>query len=63
MDPDILAYYDRKPETDRLASGPGVIERVRTRHILRRVLPPPPGRVLDVGGATGVAVGATELAS
>ncbi|MCW6010358.1 methyltransferase domain-containing protein [Micromonospora sp. CPCC 205371] len=54
MDPDILTYYDRRPETDRLASGPGVIERVRTQHILRRVLPPPPARVLDVGGATGV---------
>jgi SAM-dependent methyltransferase len=54
MDPDILAYYDRKPETDRLAAGPGLIERVRTQHILRRVLPPPPARVLDVGGATGV---------
>lgn len=53
MDPEILAYYDRGLEADRLAAGQGYLELLRTRDILRRVLPPPPARVLDVGGATG----------
>ncbi len=32
----------------------GRLEFLRTQELLRRWLPPPPGRVLDVGGATGV---------
>jgi hypothetical protein len=41
MEPEIHAYYGRGREDDRLATGQGV-------------LPDPPARVLDVGGATGV---------
>ncbi|MEJ3744358.1 class I SAM-dependent methyltransferase [Actinomycetes bacterium KLBMP 9797] len=51
---EILAYYDLDKEGERLSVGQGLIERLRTQDILRRVLPPPPGRVVDVGGATGV---------
>ncbi|HEX2772375.1 MAG TPA: methyltransferase domain-containing protein [Micromonosporaceae bacterium] len=53
MDAEILAYYELGGEVDRLSAGQGVIERVRTQDILRRVLPVAPARVVDVGGATG----------
>jgi SAM-dependent methyltransferase len=53
MDAEIMAYYELGGETDRLGAGQGLIERVRTQDIIRRVLPPAPARVLDVGGATG----------
>src|SRR5262245_13454542 len=51
---EVLAYYDRFPEESRLDMGPSVLERVRTQEIFARVLPPPPARVVDVGGAAGV---------
>lgn len=41
-------------EEDRLLKGVGRIEFLRTQEVLRRHLPRPPARVLDVGGATGV---------
>jgi SAM-dependent methyltransferase len=44
-------------ETTRLTAGNGRLEFLRTRDILRRVLPSPPAQVLDVGGATGVYAG------
>jgi ubiquinone/menaquinone biosynthesis C-methylase UbiE len=50
---DVLAYYDRYPEEERLSSGAFQLEFERTRQILTRVLPKPPARVLDVGGAAG----------
>ena len=34
--------------------GPCRLERARTQEILLRVLPPPPARIVDVGGAAGV---------
>jgi hypothetical protein len=52
--PEILAYYNRGGETTRLSAGGGRLEYLRTLDILGRVLPPPPARILDVGGATGV---------
>lgn len=48
-----MAYYARGGETSRLHDGQGYLELVRTQDILRRVLPAPPARVIDVGGATG----------
>jgi SAM-dependent methyltransferase len=57
MEREIHAYYDRGGEADRLATGQGVLERLGTQDILGRVLPAPPARVLDVGGATGVYAG------
>ena len=50
---DVLAYYDRYAEEDRLSSGAFQLEFERTKQILTRVLPMPPARVLDVGGAAG----------
>ncbi len=54
-DPMIQAFYrDRYDEDQRLVrSGHGRLEFARTQELLRRHLPPPPGRILDVGGGTG----------
>jgi ubiquinone/menaquinone biosynthesis C-methylase UbiE len=51
--PEVAAYYDRYPEESRLSSGASRLEFERTKEILKRVLPKPPGRVIDVGGAAG----------
>ncbi|MEU4245553.1 methyltransferase domain-containing protein [Actinoplanes sp. NPDC026619] len=50
----ISPYYERGGEADRLNTGGGRLEFLRTRDVLRRVLPAAPARVLDVGGGTGV---------
>jgi ubiquinone/menaquinone biosynthesis C-methylase UbiE len=52
LDPDVVAYYDRGRERARLETS-GRLEYLRTRELLGRFLPPPPARVLDVGGAAG----------
>jgi SAM-dependent methyltransferase len=52
--PEIREYYERGGELDRLTEGAGRLEFLRTWDILARVLPGPPARILDVGGATGV---------
>src|SRR5438132_12526175 len=49
----ILAHYATGYEAQRLLSGPGQLERVRTEELLTRYLPAPPARVLDVGGGPG----------
>ncbi|MFI9597462.1 class I SAM-dependent methyltransferase [Nonomuraea sp. NPDC052265] len=51
---EVLAYYAQGLEHDRLREGRGRLEFWRTQDVLRRTLPPPPARVLDVGGGTGV---------
>ena len=53
IDPDMLAYYERGKERARLTATPS-LELLRTQALLERLLPPPPGRVLDVGGGAGV---------
>ena len=50
----IGGYYARGGELDRLAGGRGRLEFLRTQDVLRRLLPPGPARVLDVGGGAGV---------
>jgi ubiquinone/menaquinone biosynthesis C-methylase UbiE len=52
--PEILGYYDKGQEEQRSTVSLGRLERIRTWEILERVLPPPPSRLLDVGGGTGV---------
>jgi SAM-dependent methyltransferase len=52
--PEIVTYYDQYPEESRLESGPSRLEFERTKEILMRVLPRPPARIVDVGGASGV---------
>ncbi|HVX45561.1 MAG TPA: class I SAM-dependent methyltransferase [Mycobacteriales bacterium] len=56
LDPVIHSFYaERFREDERLTrSRHGQLEFLRTQELLRRHLPAPPARVLDVGGATGV---------
>jgi ubiquinone/menaquinone biosynthesis C-methylase UbiE len=53
IDPAITAYYDRAPEESRLEQGAFQLEEARTRELIQRFAPPPPGIVVDVGGAAG----------
>ena len=50
---EVQAFYDAYPEESRLQDGPFQLEFERTRDILARALPPPPARIVDVGGAAG----------
>ncbi|MBO3748135.1 class I SAM-dependent methyltransferase [Streptosporangiaceae bacterium NEAU-GS5] len=54
MRPEVFDYYLQDGERVRLREGLGRLEFWRTQDVLRRVLPPPPARVLDVGGGDGV---------
>jgi len=49
----IADYYERAPEEARLEQGPFQLEEARTRELIQRYAPPPPGTVVDVGGAAG----------
>ena len=53
IDDEIRAYYQRGDERDRLLSGGGALELIRTQELLQRYVPPPPASVLDVGGGPG----------
>lgn len=57
LSPEIMEYYRRGGERDRLAAGQGRLEFLRTWDVLSRVLPGAPAEVLDVGGGTGVYAG------
>jgi ubiquinone/menaquinone biosynthesis C-methylase UbiE len=52
-DRDVVGYYNRGLERDRLGSGQGALELARTLAVLERHLPPPPAVVADVGGGPG----------
>jgi hypothetical protein len=52
FDEEIVAYYGRGQERDRL-SGPARLEFVRTQDLLARHLPGPPAVIVDVGGGPG----------
>ena len=55
IQPSVLEYYSQLGERSRLTGSPmGQLEYLRTRELLSRWLPHPPGQVVDVGGATGV---------
>jgi SAM-dependent methyltransferase len=55
IDPDVVAHYEMGLEGSRLfRGGRPRLEYVRTLELLGRFLPPPPAKVLDVGGGTGV---------
>ncbi|MFF4748778.1 class I SAM-dependent methyltransferase [Streptomyces sp. NPDC002514] len=53
--PEILRFYSETiDEADRLTTtADGRLEMVRTQELLRRYLPVPPARILDVGGGPG----------
>jgi ubiquinone/menaquinone biosynthesis C-methylase UbiE len=52
--PEIQSHYGTGYEGERLQRGGCRLELARTQIILRRYLPPPPARVLDIGGGPGV---------
>ena len=54
LDEAILRHYEGAQEELRITSGLGQLELFRTQEVLRRHLPAPPARILDVGGGTGV---------
>jgi ubiquinone/menaquinone biosynthesis C-methylase UbiE len=51
---EIEKHYSEVQESERLSSGVGELERLRTEAILATYLPPPPAVIYDVGGAAGV---------
>ncbi|WP_405586005.1 class I SAM-dependent methyltransferase [Streptomyces sp. NBC_01092] len=53
--PEIVRFYaETIDEAQRLTTtADGRLEMVRTQELLRRYLPPPPARILDVGGGPG----------
>jgi ubiquinone/menaquinone biosynthesis C-methylase UbiE len=53
LDRVIADFYERTPEEARLKQGPFQLEEARTRELIQRYAPPPPGTVVDVGGAAG----------
>lgn len=53
LDAAVLAYYELGWERGRLETWCR-LEFLRTQELLHRHLPPPPARVLDVGGAAGI---------
>jgi 2-polyprenyl-3-methyl-5-hydroxy-6-metoxy-1,4-benzoquinol methylase len=50
----VIGHYESSFEEDRIVTGLGRLELVRTQEVLRRHLPSARAEVLDVGGATGV---------
>lgn len=50
----IIDYYRESDEASRLRTEYFQLERERTRELISRHLPPPPARILDVGGGAGV---------
>ncbi len=50
---EVAAYYASGNEADRLQSRTGRLDGERSRELLTRFLPPPPARILDVGGGPG----------
>jgi hypothetical protein len=46
----IADYYERAPEEARLKQGPFQLEEARTRDLIQRYAPPPPGNVLTLPG-------------
>ena len=54
LDPEVRFHYERQArEARRLVHGRSALECERQKELLARFLPPPPSRVLDVGGGPG----------
>ena len=51
--PQIEEHYESYDEAGRLDKPRGAVEFLRTMEIVGRFLPPPPARLLDVGGGPG----------
>jgi ubiquinone/menaquinone biosynthesis C-methylase UbiE len=49
----IREHYNTGYEEERLSAGTSRLEFARTKELLQRFLPPPPAKVLDIGGGPG----------
>jgi 2-polyprenyl-3-methyl-5-hydroxy-6-metoxy-1,4-benzoquinol methylase len=54
LDDAVVRHYQTVREEKPYLVGFSQLARLRVQEVLRRHLPEPPARVLDVGGATGV---------
>lgn len=52
--PQILSFYEKSDEANRLATGVFQLEHARTQELLARYLPAAPAVILDIGGGPGV---------
>ena len=52
-DAEMLSYYERFDEADRLARGTGLLEVARMQELIQRFLPSTPAVVIDAGGGPG----------
>ena len=50
---EMLSYYERFDEADRLTRGTGLLEVARMQELIMRFLPSPPAVVIDAGGGPG----------
>ena len=50
---EMLSYYERFDEANRLGRGGGLLEFARMQELIGRFIPSPPAVVLDVGGGPG----------
>ena len=50
----VAQYYNEADEASRLKSSWFQLEQARTTELFQRYLPPPPGVIIDAGGASGV---------
>ena len=50
---EVKEYYENFPEESRLTSGSSRLEFERTKEVIAGLLPAPPARIVDVGGAAG----------
>lgn len=53
LEAEIARYYELSDEHRRLTNAFGQLEFLRSMELLMRHLPPPPARILDIGGGTG----------
>ncbi len=53
LDAAIAHFYQVATEERRLEQGASLLEALRTRELIERYAPPPPKRVLDIGGGAG----------
>ncbi len=52
-DVEMLSYYERYDEANRLTRGAGTLEVARMQELIMRFLPSPPAVVIDAGGGPG----------
>lgn len=53
---EVVQYYERTDEEDRLATGIDQLELLRTQEILNRCLTAAPAKLIDVGGEAARAI-------